>query len=571
MSLYNSPMKTSPATLADLRESHCGLNTSALTLWRMSGHDAAAYLQSQLSNDIVALGEGEGQWTTLLDRKGRLRTLALCWRLADGFYFLGEEEGLAMMASHLEQFHFTEDYQQTPLSAGCLLAVAGPEALLSLRAACPALPLLATGLWCHAETPTPAENSGLFFSAHVLGEQVIYAWLPESHPLISFFENLPQLNDELAETARIEAGNVRLGLDTHEKTLIAETGLEHIAVSYTKGCYLGQEVVARLKTYGTAPRGLMGLVWKNGPAFETGLRLEVGGQLAGEVTSHTHSPQFGPIAIASLKKEWRVPGRTVSFDTPRGVLTAAVQLLPFYQRAGAQAEARQLYENALDEFTGVSEEEAITLLRRAVALAPTFANAYEALGVILARQGQLDEAISLMHHLAELNPDEVMAQTNLSLYYMKKGLIQGAEDAKARATALQFRAAAAKARQEREASARQVEEKQQLLERMAMFREVLEMDPDDPLANFGLGGAFLSLGEPENAVGYLKKSVLVQKDHSASYLALGKALAAAGEAAEAAEVFQQGIAVAGRKGDLMPLKDMQLRLMEIEQQKARVD
>ena len=96
-----------------------------------------------------------------------------------------------------------------------------------------------------------------------------------------------------------------------------------------------------------------------------------------------------------------------------------------------------------------------------------------------------------------------------------------------------------------------------------MFQQVLEFDIDDPLANYGLGQALLDMGKATEAIDYLQKSTKLQPNHTLSYLALGQALETTGEKEGAKEQYQLGLEVASRKGDLMPLKQLQMALSKL--------
>jgi tetratricopeptide (TPR) repeat protein len=93
-----------------------------------------------------------------------------------------------------------------------------------------------------------------------------------------------------------------------------------------------------------------------------------------------------------------------------------------------------------------------------------------------------------------------------------------------------------------------------------MFEEVLEIDIDDPLATFGMGAAYIQLSEYEKAIPFLEHATKVNKDYSAAYLNLGKCLEFTGRHEQARDAFRKGIEVATRKGDLMPLREMERRL-----------
>ena len=94
-----------------------------------------------------------------------------------------------------------------------------------------------------------------------------------------------------------------------------------------------------------------------------------------------------------------------------------------------------------------------------------------------------------------------------------------------------------------------------------MFAEVLEIDPDDPLALMGLGNALVALERLEEAEPHLARACAVQKDNSAAFAAHGKLLERLGRSDEARAVFTAGVQVASRKGDLMPLREMEHRLL----------
>ncbi|MBM3289937.1 MAG: tetratricopeptide repeat protein, partial [Candidatus Hydrogenedentes bacterium] len=409
----------------------------------------------------------------------------------------------------------------------------------------------------------------------------------------------------------IEAGIPRFGVDMDTSNRMPETTLERESVSYDKGCYLGQEVIAKLRAYSTVKLALVGLVLEAGEFPPIDSTLYLGENEIGVLKSAVFSPTLGkPIALAYLDRDHRAPGAVLELrgrarggekidhgDTgitgkeigeahsaspnagksaidggvrgcgdadQRGrTFSARVAVLPFYSAPAREERARALYEEALHRFERDAHDEddtAIGLLREAVLLAPAFEDAYEALGVILNRHHRVDEAIHFMQILARLAPDSVMAHTNLSVFYVAKGMIPEAEDEKAKAAVLQMK----HARQEREAEDIAALERERIrheaLERIAMFKEVLEFDPDDPLATFGAGMAYIQLNDYESALPHLERATQVQKDYSAAFLNLGKCLEFLQRRDEARAAYTAGIECASRKGDLMPMREMERRL-----------
>ncbi len=214
----------------------------------------------------------------------------------------------------------------------------------------------------------------------------------------------------------------------------------------------------------------------------------------------------------------------------------------------------------MSAFAEGDDTQAITDLRQALAIDSSLYDAYEALGVILSRQQQFEEAINLMHKLAEADPERIMAHTNLSVFYMKIGDIEKAEDEKAKATVLGMRQKAKEAGLTISPEAEQEQKRAATQQRIGMFHNALKHSPDDPLGNFGLASAYVELEEYEQAIEPFQKTLAAQPNHSACYLSLGKTYEALNRYTNAIETYQQGIEIASKRRDLMPLNDMQQRL-----------
>ena len=204
------------------------------------------------------------------------------------------------------------------------------------------------------------------------------------------------------------------------------------------------------------------------------------------------------------------------------------------------------------------------LLERAIAVCHDHADSYESLGVILGRHHRYDEAISLMQRLLVVNPSSIMAHTNLSLYYNRQGRIEDAEreagealrakmnrerDQRQRAEALREETAATAADRKR---------------RSEMFRQVLEIDPDDALGNFGLGELLVEEGRHVDAVAHLQRALRTDPRYSAAFFALGRAFEGADDPEAAVSTYREGIKVAAAKGDLSTANKMQERLANLQ-------
>lgn len=150
-----------------------------------------------------------------------------------------------------------------------------------------------------------------------------------------------------------------------------------------------------------------------------------------------------------------------------------------------------------------------------------------------------------------------MAHTNMSLYYMKIGEIEKAEDQKSKATIKQFQQLGEEADTKRRLEEEEKRKKTEIEKREAMFREVLDIDPEDTLANYGLGEIEYLKENFEASISHLQKAIEHKKNYSVAWLALGKSFLASEQKDRARETFRKGIEIAGKNGDLMPANEMQ--------------
>ena len=567
----------------------------------ISGADAAAFLHSQLTNEVKALKPGEGNFSARVTRTGALVRYFSLHRTPEAgstrFMLLLERDGIQPLRADLEKFAIADDAQFDDLSEIYdWVALQGTQAPSIAEAA---FGKLGTGeSW--ADLPANSVRTlpaGAFaFTRSLTGDAGFIFALPKEAgdlpEVLNRLKSMPLAKDllvleaeDLAETLevlRIEAGLVRVGVDAAEgKLVLPETGLEQQVVSYAKGCYLGQEVIARIRTYGSLPMVLRGLVLEGAPGMPTvlddwaaaaaleklpalgaDLFLE-DGKKAGHIASRTLSPVLeAPIAFAYLDRAVRTPGTKLKLrDREGGIFHARVALLPFYQATDTKARVRFLHDRAIRLFADQKDDKAIEMLEESLRLDPTFAETYEALGVILGRSGRFNEAIDIFKRLEEVAPNEPMVHTNLSLYYMKLGDKQAAEEEKAKATVKQFSRFGALKKDEQRAAEEEAHKKAEALRKKQMFEEVIEIDPEDPIALFGLGNALAILNDWPGAEQALRKACVAQKDNSAAYLAHGKALEMLNREGDAVNVYHAGMTVASKKGDLMPLKEMERRVL----------
>lgn len=548
-----------------------GSGLADLVAVRVVGLDAASFLHSQVTNEVEGLAPGQGNLNARVERTGHLVALFSLHRLADEgpaqrFVILLPREDRDRLIEHLDAFLFADDARFQDIDAPVAL-VQGPSAG-QVKAE------LVTGAPGELVEGAVVESAGsLIIVRSLTGDPglVVVGQAAQAAVQAAVAQGMAELEPskaaEAVEILRIEAGLVRPAVDLPKRRLLPETGLEQHAVSYTKGCYLGQEVIARVRTYGSVPFALRALVLQG--ESMSGLP-EIGadvlnddGKKLGQAVSRCFSPVVGaPVLLAYLGRDHRTPDSQVVLRTPGGLRKARVALLPLYRAADHASRLASLYDKAIRTFAAGDSDSALAILEQALRLDPGFADAYEAIGVILGRSGRYHEAIDFFQRLGEVAPEEPLVHTNLSLYYMRLGDKATAEEH----SALAARKSMAKGSGESRSAAQIAAEADQARRADAarkerMFKQVLDFDPVDPIALFGLGSSLVVLERWGEAVQALTQAAEVDGKNSAIFPLLGKAHEHLDQADQAREAYRRGIEVASRRGDLMPLREMQSRLL----------
>ena len=278
---------------------------------RATGPDAASFLQGQLSQEVEGLLFGRSAWSFLLRPEGKVEGFLRVTRLADDDDFLLDTEGGwgEAMVARLERFKLRTKVDLTPLSWRCL-AVRGPEA----HAAAPGLGD-AGAVDAGGSITVAADWPGLP-GVDILGPE---PYLPD---------NVRRCSRQAYENVRIEAGIPALGRELTERTIPQESGVVDRAVSFTKGCYTGQELVARIDSRGHVNRHLRGIVVGENVIPPVGAEVVVGDKSVGELTSVGESlDRRAPVALAYVRREVEPPADVV-LRWDGGTVTGRVETLP---------------------------------------------------------------------------------------------------------------------------------------------------------------------------------------------------------------------------------------------------
>jgi folate-binding protein YgfZ len=290
-----------------LRESVGLVDRSARGKLILRGAEAAEFLQGQVTNDVEGLAPGAGCYALLLSHKGKVRADMRILRGPDWIWIDTPKGALPVLDHLFRTYGIGRDLGVEDVTAEReLLSLVGPAARDALDVEVP-----------DAEHAF-AEHDGVLYVATDAGVDVICP--AGARPALA----VEQVDEAAAECLRVESGRPRLGVDFGADTIPQEAGLNERGVSFTKGCYVGQETVARLHYKGKPNRHLRGLRL-SAPAAR-GDELRLGERAVGALGSVAESPVHGPIALAIVRRE-AGPGDVL--EVGDSGVTAEVVELPF--------------------------------------------------------------------------------------------------------------------------------------------------------------------------------------------------------------------------------------------------
>jgi folate-binding protein YgfZ len=283
------------------------------------GPDGAEYLQGQLTNDIEALEPELGCYAALLDRKGHLQSDMRVLRLKDDEIWLDLEVGPAPATlKHLTTYSIGRDVEVEDTTEGwAITSLIGPRAgaLAGFEGLAPE----------HAQRFREWEGIEVLAVATDVGLDLITK-ADSAAGLAELLETAGavEVSKPAAEIIRVESGRPRFGLDMGPESMPAEADITERAVDFEKGCYIGQEPVARLHYRGKPNRTLRGL--RLSAAAEHGEALHLGDKEVGRIGTACLSPALGPIALAIVRREAAAGDQLAVGD---GGTTAEIVGLPF--------------------------------------------------------------------------------------------------------------------------------------------------------------------------------------------------------------------------------------------------
>ncbi|OQW30229.1 MAG: glycine cleavage system protein T [Nitrospira sp. SG-bin1] len=308
---------------------------------RVTGEDRVKWLQSVISNDILPLQPGHGRYSSLLTHKGKMLTYFRLYIQTEAVTLedVGEIGEITFQALRKFLLYGTKAKMENCAESWGLLLISGPKATHVVQSAFgvevtdlkPVDFVTAQIGGHHALVLCTEETGEIDIEVLLPADSLLTAWTSAMQAGAKF--GIKAIGTHAREALRIEAGIPKAGPDLNEEIVPPEANLEGKAFSLSKGCYPGQEVVARMDTYGNVRRKLVGLVLKDSVVPPHGAKLYSGDREVGWISSAVRSPQLNQvIALGFPLRDFSKPDTALSIEIGGRRHEATVHTLPFHTK-----------------------------------------------------------------------------------------------------------------------------------------------------------------------------------------------------------------------------------------------
>jgi len=330
MPINSGEAKTASQLAMDLEAltAHAGVcRRDDRMLVRVVGDDRVSFLHGMCSNDIKALKPGMATYALVLTDHAHIVTDLYVLAGESVLYLETDRASWLQTREHLEKFLVADDVEMEPLEDSSVLDVAGPNATGVVAPVI--LPVAGLAPWRFVN-----HEDRLAANLPRIGLPAITVVVPTIQvdgmlrTMLAAEPGSREVGLAALEILRVERGIARVGLDTTERTLALEARLER-GISFSKGCYIGQETVERATARGGVKKRLFGLRIANGHIPQAGASAWLEGKEVGHLTSVAASPRLGVVGLGILHQSAWKPGATVVLKDAAGETPAVISDLPF--------------------------------------------------------------------------------------------------------------------------------------------------------------------------------------------------------------------------------------------------
>lgn len=302
----------------------------------VAGSEAERFLNGLVTNDVKSLSRGRGMQAAFLTGHGKVRALCRILGLGDPYLIINDSQTHDKVYKYVFPFSYAGDFKVEDVSANyVMLSVQGPKSLLVMKEVCfePVSSMdehqwnaaVVAGHNVMVVKASRTEVAGYDILAPVEAAADVWDFIL----LKGGFHGIRPFGLEALDILRFESGVPKYGIDVDETNMMLEIGLPD-AVSFTKGCYTGQEAVAMATYRGHVSKKLSGLAVEGDTVPTRGDKVFSGGREVGAVTSAMRSATIGRvIAIAYVKYGFFETGSSVEIQNEQGLLSASIVEMPF--------------------------------------------------------------------------------------------------------------------------------------------------------------------------------------------------------------------------------------------------
>ena len=294
-----------------LRESAAWLDLSARGKIRVTGEDRARLLHAMTTQDVQSLAPGQGCYAFFLNAQGRILGDANIFCREDAFLLDTEPETRQKLYDHIDRYIIADDVTLEDVTGEmATIAIEGPQAAAVLERLGAPVP--------DADYATRSWSGSIVarVSSTGAGGYFIFMLPTKKAELIAALD-IPEATPEQARAVRLEHGKPRYGEEITERYLVQETAQLN-AVSFSKGCYLGQEIVERVRSRAQIHRVLRRLTIDATEPPPAGTKLKSGDADAAEIASAVYSPALGKVAaLAYVRTQFAEPGTEMRLGDAR--------------------------------------------------------------------------------------------------------------------------------------------------------------------------------------------------------------------------------------------------------------